>query len=62
MLLCGCCSLRSNESLMQRVRDLNSWDTDFYTIGRQKFCDTLRRHADLLAEAEAKSADICNFR
>ena len=61
---CGClpaCSLRSNHTLMQRVRELNSWDVDFYAIARQKFCDTLRKHADLLAEAEAKSANICTF-
>ena len=46
--------IKSNKTLLERVRLVNSYDMNLYKYGLNKFCKTARKYEDLYAEIRTK--------
>ena len=42
--------ITSNSYLMQRAKDVNSYDLKLYQLAKEKFCKTLNKYEDLKAK------------
>lgn len=52
--------LKSNEALMQRVKDVNSYDYKLYAAGLLKFCAMVAKYPDLVEELKSTTKVKCD--